>query len=412
MINYEEFFLDNGLRVIVHEDRSVPIVSLNILYKVGSRDEDPDHTGFAHLFEHLMFGGSKNVPLFDEPLQKVGGENNAFTNTDITNYYITLPSINLETAFWLESDRMAGLAFTENSLAVQRKVVVEEFNQRYLNQPYGDAWLKLRPLAYSTHPYRWPTIGKDVKHIENTTIEEVKSFFHRYYIPNNAIMSVTGDIQIRQIKTLAEKWFGPIPAGLSYNRNLPTEPRQVEKRTLHAESEVPLDSIYMAWHMCDRVDKQFHATDLLSDILGNGYSSRLYQQLVKKMKIFNSINAYITGSVDPGLLVISGKLNNGVDFPAAEQGVQEEIIKIKENGIGEAELNKVKNQSVMNLEFGKVEILNRAINLCYFANLGNPELINQEKEKIKNVTIKDINTVSEEILCDSNLSILYYHSRQ
>ena len=289
MIQFQEFILDNGLRVIVHEDHTFPIAAVNLLYNVGSRDESPIKTGFAHLLEHLMFGGSKNIPVFDEHLQKVGGENNAFTTPDITNYYIKLPAINLETAFWLESDRMLGLSFESKILEVQRKVVVEEFKQRYLNQPYGDVWLKLRPLSYQKHPYQWPTIGKDISHILDATINDVKSFFNKFYIPNNAVLVVAGDVYLDEVHRLAEKWFEPIPAREKYIRNLPKEPLQHNKRTQETESDVPSDALYMTWHMCARCDKTYHTHDLLSDILGMGKASRLYQSLIKKEKIFNNL---------------------------------------------------------------------------------------------------------------------------
>jgi len=303
MIKFDKFTLNNGLKVIVHKDKSTPIVAINLLYNVGSRDENPDKTGFAHLFEHLMFGGSKNIPVYDKPLQQVGGENNAFTNSNITNYYITLPKANIETAFWLESDRMLNLNFSEKSLNVQRNVVIEEYKQRYLNQPYGDVWLMLRPLAYKKHPYRWATIGKDVSHIENASLDDVKEFFYKYYAPNNAILTIAGDVETEQIKKLTEKWFGSIEKRNVPVRNLPVEPEQTEKREMSVTKDVPFNAIYKAYHMCSRNDKNYHATDLISDILANGKSSRFYQSLVKEKKIFSNIDAYITGDNDNGLFV-------------------------------------------------------------------------------------------------------------
>src|SRR5688572_8351862 len=305
MIDFNEFTLANGLRVIVHEDHTVQIAVLNILYDVGSRDEREDKTGFAHLFEHLMFGGSANIANYDEPLQRVGGENNAFTNTDITNYYLTVPAANLETGFWLESDRMLSLSFDPQVLDVQRKVVVEEFKQRYLNQPYGDVWLKLRPLAYKVHPYQWATIGKEVSHIENATLEDVREFFFKYYVPNNAILVVAGNVTVEQIKHLSEKWFGPIKSG-KINRNLPLEPVQQERRFMEIKAPVPADAFYKAWHMPGRFHEDYYATDLLSDLFGRGQSSRLYQKLVKEKEIFTSVSSFVMGTVDPGLFVVSG----------------------------------------------------------------------------------------------------------
>jgi predicted Zn-dependent peptidase len=277
MIQFEKFTLDNNLRVIVHQDKSTPLACLNILYDVGARDEDENKTGFAHLFEHLMFGGSINIPSFDEPLQMVGGENNAFTTNDLTNYYCTVPAENIETMFWLESDRMLSLAFTDKSLEVQRSVVIEEFKQRYLNQPYGDVWLILRPLVYEKHPYKWATIGKEISHIENATMDDVKAFFKKHYNPSNSIMVVAGNVDVDQVKQLAKKWFGPIPAARKPVRNLPVEPKQTKPRRLTVERDVPASAIYKVYHMCARADEEYHTVDIISDILSRGNSSRLYK---------------------------------------------------------------------------------------------------------------------------------------
>ena len=410
MIKYKEFFLDNGLRVIVHEDHAIPLAVVNLLYNVGSRDEDPGKTGFAHLFEHLMFGGSKNVNSFDTPLQKVGGENNAFTSPDITNYYISIPAVNIETAFWLESDRMLSLSFDPKVLEVQRKVVIEEFKQRYLDQPYGDVWLKLRPLAYKKHSYRWPTIGDDISHIEQATMENVKEFFYSYYRPNNAILVVAGAVRLEDVKRLSEKWFASIPEGKVPERNIPKEPVQNSKRTLVTSAKVPLNAIYNAYHMPDRLSEDYHASDLLSDILGRGKASRLYSTLVKQKKIFTSINAYVTGSIDPGLFVISGNIKNGISFKEAESEVNEVIRKLVKEGIGSSEVQKVKNQAITSLAFSEVELLNKAINLAFFANLGHPEHYNEEITKINRVKDTDIIKAAENILIESNSNILYYQS--
>jgi len=411
MIQFQEFILDNGLRVIVHEDHTFPIAAVNLLYNVGSRDESPIKTGFAHLLEHLMFGGSKNIPVFDEHLQKVGGENNAFTTPDITSYYIKLPAINLETAFWLESDRMLGLSFESKILEVQRKVVVEEFKQRYLNQPYGDVWLKLRPLSYQMHPYQWPTIGKDISHILDATINDVKSFFNKFYIPNNAILVVAGDVYLDEVHRLAEKWFEPIPAQEKYTRNLPKEPLQHNKRTRETESDVPSDALYMTWHMCARCDKTYHTHDLLSDILGMGKASRLYQSLVKKEKIFNNISAHISGSLDPGLFIIQGQVKEGVSIWDAENAVLEVIENIKLGKLHHKELDKVKTQAETSIAFSEVEVLNRALNLAFFANLGDAQLYNLEMDKISRVDTDDVIRESNKILQENNLSVLYYKTK-
>lgn len=408
MIDFKEFTLSNGLQVIVHEDPTVQIAVMNILYNVGSRDEHPSKTGFAHLFEHLMFGGSKNIPSYDEPLQLVGGENNAFTNTDITNYYLTVPRANLETAFWLESDRMLSLSFDPKVLEVQRKVVIEEFKQRYLNQPYGDVWLKLRPLAYQRHPYQWATIGKEISHIENATMDDVREFFFRYYVPNNAVMVVAGNVTVEQVRELSEKWFGPIPAGEKMDRELPKEPKQKGKRSLEVEAKVPADAFYKAWHMPGRFHKDYYAADLLSDVLSRGQSSRLYQRLVKETEYFTSISSFVMGTIDPGLLVVSGRLKPGIAFADAESEISSVLEDIISHGPTEEELIKVKNQAESTIEFGEVEVMNRAMNLAFAKLSGDAHLVNQEKEQIESVTVADIRRVANEILTEENASALYY----
>lgn len=410
MIQYHQFSLANGLRVFVHEDHTTPIAAFNILYDVGSRDEDENRTGFAHLFEHLMFGGSKHIPVYDEPLQRVGGENNAFTSPDITNYYITLPAINLETAFWLESDRMLSLSFDPQVLEVQRKVVIEEFKQRYLNQPYGDNWLRMRPLAYKKHPYRWATIGKDISHIERATMDDVKEFFFRYYLPNNAILVVAGPVTVDEVKRLSEKWFGNIPAGKPYVRQLPAEPEQREVRFEEVEANVPLNAIYKVFHMPGKQSPDYYTADLLSDILGRGKSSRLYHRLVKEANLFNSVNAYATGSVEPGLLVVQGHLNRGVSLEQGEAAINEILETIRQETIPETELTKVKNQAESTIVFSEVELLNRAMNLAFYASLGNPELINQESELIQSITAQSLQKMAQQILRKDNSSTIHYHA--
>lgn len=410
MIHYDHFTLQNGLEVYVHEDHTTAMAAVNILYNVGSRDEDENRTGFAHLFEHLMFGGSQNIPSYDEPLQTVGGENNAFTSADITNYYITLPAANLETAFWLESDRMMSLSFDPKVLEVQQKVVVEEFKQRYLNQPYGDVWLKLRPLAYQLHPYRWATIGKEISHIENATMDDVKAFFYKYYLPNNAIMVVAGDVTVSQVKALTEKWFDPIPAGEKYVRKLPSEPIQTAPRFLETEAKVPLNAIYKAYHVAGRFEDDFYTVDLLGDILGRGKSARLYQKLLKERQLFSNINAYNTSSIDPGLLIIQGNLNAGVTLDEANAALEEVLQELIEVVLDEKELEKVKNQAESTLVFSEVELLNRAMNLAFAANAGNPDLVNQEADKIQAVTVKHIQAMAQKVLSKNNCSTMYYRA--
>lgn len=410
MISYDYFILDNGLKVYVHQDYSTPIAAVNIIYNVGSRDEEEHKTGFAHLFEHLMFGGSKNIPSYDTPLQKVGGENNAFTSPDITNYYITLPAVNIETAFWLESDRMLSLSFDQKVLDVQQKVVIEEFKQRYLNQPYGDVWLKLRPLAYQVHPYKWATIGKEIAHIEDAVMDDVRSFFYKHYLPNNAILVVAGPISVEEVKQLAKKWFGPIPTGKLTPRNLPQEPIQTAARFLEVEAKVPLDALYKVYHTQGRHDIGYNAVDLASDILGRSKSSRLYEKLVKEQPIFNSINAYVTSSLDPGLMIVQGNLNKGISIEEGDAAIQEVLNDFLKNPVAEEELTKVKNQAESTLVFSEVELLNRAMNLAFAANAGDVEYANLESSKIQAVTVDDISQQANNILTKENCSTMYYRA--
>jgi len=411
MTEFDRFTLDNGLRVIVHRDASTPIVAMNILYNVGSRDENPDRTGFAHLFEHLMFGGSVNIPRYDEPLERVGGENNAFTNNDFTNYYLTVPGHNLETAFWLESDRMLNLAFSAKSFDVQRNVVVEEFRQNYLNQPYGDAWLLLRPLAYKVHPYRWATIGIDPSHIEEAGMDEVREFYERFYNPCNAIMVIAGNVETDDIKALSEKWFGPIKKGSLNHRNLPAEPEQTEVRSLSVQRDVPYDAIYKAWHMCSRADKGFFATDLISDILSAGQSGRLHQQLAKNLRLFTDISAFISGDMEAGLFVITGKLVKGIKMDEAEHALQLEIEKICNHAIEEMELQKVKNRVEAMMEFSEMRVLDKAMNLAYYELLGDAGMANDLANRYASVTVADLASEANKIFRPENCSTLYYFAK-
>ena len=407
-IDFEKFTLENGLRVIVHHDSSTSLACLNIMYDVGSSDEDPNRTGFAHLFEHLMFGGSANIPSYDSPLQLAGGSNNAFTSTDITNYYITLPVENLETAFWLESDRMLNLAFTDKSLEVQRNVVIEEFRQRYLNQPYGDAWLLMRPLAFKTHPYQWATIGKEEKHIEEATMTEVRAFFNKHYKPQNAVMVVAGNVELSYVKELTEKWFAPIVKTGKYERSLPTEPTQTEARRLEVERPVPLDAIYISFHMCGKNDEDYPVWDLLSDILGRGDSSRLTQKLVKEARIFTAVNAFVMGERDPSLFTVAGHISQGISIEEAEKHLLAEIESLRSGTITKIELDKVKNQAEANHEFSEMSVLNRAIGLAYHELHGEAEDINTEIAKYKKVTLADLKRVASESLVATNSNTLIY----
>ena len=408
MISYQQFTLSNGLQVIVHEDHSTTLAVMDVIYNVGSRDEDPERTGFAHLFEHLMFGGSVNIPNYDGPLQSVGGENNAFTTPDLTNYYISLPYQNLETAFWLESDRMLSLAFNPQSLEVQRKVVIEEFKQRYLNQPYGDVWLKFRPLIYQQHPYRWATIGKEIAHIEEATLEDVKAFFQKHYIPNNAILVVAGKVTVNEVKLLAEKWFGPIPAGIKPLRNLPVEPVQAEDRRMEIQADVPANRVYIAYPVVGRYDSGYHAIDLLSDLLGRNESSYLYNALVQDQRIFDSLHASLTGSMDPGLMVVSGQVCEGVEVAHAEKLLLDAIQDFVKNGIDVEGLQRVKNQAEASLVFGEVEVLNRAMNLAMAANAGNVDFVNTEAAQIAAVSLEEVQTWANNLFVRGKKNTLLY----
>jgi len=411
MIQFEKFQLDNGLKVLVHQDTSTPMAVVNVLYNVGAKDEDPAKTGFAHLFEHLMFGGSVNIPVYDEPLQRAGGENNAYTTNDLTNYYCQIPAENIETAFWLESDRMLSLAFSKKSLEVQRKVVCEEFKEHYINKPYGDAWHKMRSLAYTQHPYRWMTIGASLAHVEDATMEDVKDFFFQFYRPNNAILVVTGNVQTEQVKQLAEKWFGPIEAGKAYVRNLPKEPVQEKSRTMDVRADVPLDMLMMTWHMGARFDEGYHATDLITEVLGGGTSARLYEQLIKVKQIFSSIDCYHFGTVDPGLLVIEGKLVKGISMAVAEKAVLEEVEKIKNEILDAKELQKVINKTESVICFEDMSIMNRAHSLAYYELLGDADLMNKELGMYQRVTPSMIQQTAQQIFQENNRNTLYYYSK-
>ena len=410
MIQFEKFVLPNGLRVIVHEDKSTPMAVVDVMYDVGARDEDPAQTGFAHLFEHLMFGGSINIPSYDEPLQMAGGENNAYTTNDLTNYYLQLPAENLETAFWLESDRMLSLAFGEKSLDVQRKVVIEEFKEHYLNKPYGDVWHKMRALAYEVHPYKWMTIGKELSHVENARLQDVKNFFAKHYNPANAVLSVAGNVTPDQVRALAEKWFGDIPAGIKYARSIPNEPVQLKPRTLTVKAKVPLDALYKCWHIYPRLDKRYYTVDLIGDILSGGGSSRLYQSLVKEKQFFSNIDCHHFGSVDAGLLAIEGKLVKGVEMFVAEKALLEELEKIKINRVSEVELQKVKNKTESMIAFEDISLMNRAGSLATYELLGDAELMNRELEHYQAVTADEILEQSQLIFTENNCSTLYYYS--
>ncbi len=411
MIQFERFQLANGLRVIVHPDHTTPNAVLNVMYDVGARDEDPQRTGFAHLFEHLMFGGSVNVPDYDEPLQRAGGENNAYTTNDLTNYYIQLPAVNLETAFWLESDRMLSLAFSDKSLDVQRKVVCEEFKEHYINKPYGDVWHKMRTLAFTVHPYRWMTIGRELKHIEEATLADVKAFFKKHYCPSNAVLVVAGPVKTDEVRALTEKWFGDIPAGDKYDRQLPQEPEQTETRRLVVEADVPLDALYMCWPMPARMEPGYQAVDMLTDILGSGASSRLHQSLVKEQKLFSNVECFHFGSTDRGLLTIEGKLVKGITLEAAELAVQKEVDALLAGGVTEAELQKAKNKTESMIAFEDMSVMNRATSLAHYELLGDADMMNTEFARYAAVQVDELMQQAKAIFRPGNLNVMYYRAK-
>jgi zinc protease len=412
LINYTYFELENGLRVIHHPDESTQLCVLNILYDVGSKHEHPDKTGFAHLFEHLMFGGSVNVPEYDTPLQFAGGESNAFTSNDITNYYLTLPAPNIETGFWLESDRMLSLDFNQQSLDIQRNVVIEEYKERYLNPPYGDVWLQILPLAYQKHPYRWPTIGKDISHIEQANLDDVKAFFRNFYCPNNAILVVAGNISLEHTKALSQKWFGSIPSQPTSKPLYDPEPVQLTARTKTHYADVPLDLLVKAYHTVSRGDADYYATDLISDLLGSGKSARLYDELVKEKRLFSELDCYLTGDIEAGLLIIEGKLSQGISVETGEKAINDLLNSFCTNGVSDQELIKVKNKTETNIRFNDIGILNKAMKLAYSCLLGDINLVNTEAEKYLQVKVEDISRVASGLFKGENCSTLYYLSKQ
>lgn len=410
LIEYTRLVLENGLRVLIHIDNSTPMAAVNVLYNVGSRDESEDKTGFAHLFEHLMFSGSVNIPDFDAPIQNAGGENNAFTNNDMTNFYELVPAENLETALWLESDRMLGLRFDEKALEVQRKVVVEEFKETTLNQPYGDVWHHLAEMAYKVHPYKWPTIGKEPRHIEEATMDDVRQFYKSWYHPNNAILSIAGNLDLEKTVALVHRWFGDIPAANIPSRAIPEEPVQVAKMERIQSAPVPVNALYLAFHMVARNHPDFYVADLLSDILANGPSSRLFRRLLKERQLFTQIDAFVTASFDPGLLIIEGRPAPGIGFEEAKQAIWEELYLLQQHLVSERELQKYKNKVESTLAFSEGSVLNKAMNLAQFEALGDASLINRESSLYQAVTVEDIQRLAKAIFTVDNCSEMLYEA--
>jgi len=412
MIEFSRHQLPNGLQILVYPDYSTPMVAVDVCYHVGSKDEDPERTGFAHLFEHLMFGGSKNIPEYDIPLQQAGGENNAYTTNDMTNYYLTLPKANIETGFWLESDRMLELAFSEESLNVQRNVVIEEFKQRNLNQPYGDVWELIRDLAYRVHPYRWPTIGKEISHIAGASLDDVKSFFYRFYAPDNAALVLSGNVDVDKCLRLAEKWFGPIPARKVKKPLLPAEPEQTVFREKTVERQGPDTAIYLAFHMDDRRSRGYYVCDLISDILSGGDSSRLYQKLIKEERLFIELDAYVSGDHDQGLFLVAGKLSANVSVEQAKQAIWKELDRLKGEPVSVAELEKMKNKLETDHVLAQMNYLNMAQELATWENIEKAELINEQIEFYHAVSAADICETARRLFRAENCSQLNYLAKK
>lgn len=411
MISYEKITLQNGLTVLMHEDNNTPIAGISVLYKVGSRDEHPEKTGFAHLFEHLMFGGSLNIPDYDEVMQRAGGENNAYTNHDYTHFFTTLPAVNIETALWLESDRMLELMLQKEVLDVQKKVVVEEFYETCLNQPYGDVWHELSALNYEKHPYKWPTIGIDPSHIEKANLSDVKKFYQKFYHPGNAVLVIAGPISIKRMKELAKKWFNDIPSGKQIQRKYHPEPAKDTARYRQSQSEVPVDAIYMAFPCPPRADKTFYAVDLLSDIFSNGPSSRLIHRLTREKKYFHQIDCYVTGDFDPGLFVFEGRPANGISLQSAEEIIMNEINDLKSQLIDSSELQKWKNKAESTLVLSEMGIQSKSMNLGFFEALGSVDLMNEESAIYQSITAEEIQEAAQKWLGENQKSVLTYKGK-
>lgn len=411
MINYKLHTLANGLRVAASRDRHSKLAAVNLLYCVGARNEDPDHTGFAHLFEHLMFRGTRRIPDFDTPVQLACGENNAFTNNDYTDFYITLPTANIETALWLESDRMTGLQLSRAKFEAEKRVVIEEYNQRYLNQPYGDQMMLARALHYRVHPYRWATIGLTPDHVAAATIDQAEAFYRRYYRPSNAILSVVGDIAEERVFELAEKWFGAIEDEPFVPDVLPTEPEQTEARRLEVERDVPATAITITFPMGNRHSRDYYLLDLVSDLLAGGESARLYDALVRHRRLFSAVNAYISGDVDAGMFVMTGQVAAGVEVAEAEAALWDELHRLQEERVGEYELEKVRNKFEAGVLFGELNVMNKAMNLGYYSMLGTPELINGEVEIYRSIDADEIVQGCRRIFTPERSSTLIYRAK-
>jgi len=408
MVEFHKFQLQNGIRLIVQPNKDTAIASLNVLYDVGSKDEQPDKTGLAHLMEHLMFEGSVNIPNYDAVLQNAGGENNAFTNNDVTNYYLYLPAQNLELGFWLESDRLYQLALTEKKFLNQQKVVLEEFEETTLDIPYGDAWHHLRNLTYKKHPYRWPVIGLTREHVANFTYNDVINFYEKHYQPQHSIWVVAGPVNVDEVKAMAEKWLANLPNNTTYKRSLFNEPEQHEFRQKTIEGNLPSDALYMAFKMPGRNNKNYHACEILSDVLATGRSSRFEQNLVKKQRLFSSINAFVTSDLEQGMFVVEGMVNSGVSLSNAEASVWNELELLKTELVGEKELERIKNKIETTIAFSENNPLNTAINIAFYELMGNANEINEEIGKFRSLTSPQIKATANKLFQKNKCSTVRY----
>lgn len=411
MTTIKEFVLANGLTILIDEDPNTPLVTLNLLYKVGSKHEKESKTGFAHLFEHFMFEGSINIPHFDSELQKAGGDNNAFTTVDLTNYYETLPAVNIETALWLESDRMLSLDFNQKSLSTQISVVCEEFKQNYLNKPYGDVWHLLMDLCYQQHPYKWPTIGKELSHIESITLEDTKDFFYTYYRPNNAILSIAGGIKAEEILPKIEKWFGEIPAGPAIHYTKTQETTQQSDRFLTVERNVPQPMLYKAWHTVSRTHTDYYAVDIITELLGTGDSSRLHEELIEKRELCSEVSCYLSGTDEDNLLIIEAKPLDGIELEAVDIAIQEVLQAFSQNPIAERELQKVINKACNYIAFTNETHQNKSFNLAYFKSIDAIHLYGNEHEAYSKVSLSQVQEVAQQLFTQQFSNTLFYKTK-
>ncbi len=413
MINYRERILSNGLRVVVGRDHSSKLAAVNILYCVGARNENPEQTGFAHLFEHLMFKGTEQFPSFDAIVQSASGENNAFTNSDYTDFYITLPKVSVKLALALEADRMRGLRLTDETLETEKRVVIEEYKQRYLNQPYGDLMMLVRDMCYKTHPYRWATIGLSPDHIASATMEQVRHFYNRFYRPSNAILSICADIDEEEMFEMCEEFFGGVEShDTPLEVSLPVEAQQSEARRVEVERDVPATYIVIAFHIGGRTSDDFFVADVVSDLLAGGDSGRLHQRLVKEQGLMSSVNAYLSGDIDPGLFFFTGQLLPDVEVERAEEAIWEQIELLKTEAASDYEMEKVKNKFEANTLFGEINVMNKAMNMGFYKMTGDLSLINREVDIYREITQPQIQELSSRLFTRERSNTLIYRAKK